>query len=79
MVDFNTNLHLPLNIGSDSNPSLTRSIEKISTTPPKNIESGLSQQITGNFSDAFYGDGPYSLEHPNNTTELVAQYVDYLA
>ena len=31
------------------------------------------------FAQAIYGNGPYSLLHPNNTTSLVAQNQDYLA
>lgn len=79
MVDFNTNLHLPLSIGSDNNPRLARGVEKRKTISPENIASGITNKNSATFTNAFYGDGPYSLEHPNNTTEFVAQCVDYLA
>lgn len=36
-------------------------------------------KATGDFAQAVYQDSPYSLEHPNNKTEIVAQNCDYLA
>lgn len=79
MVDFNTSMHSPLKVGSDNNSSLASGVEKLKKVSPEHIDSNHSGNTSVNIAAAFYGDGPYSIEHPNNTTEFVAQYVDYLA
>lgn len=38
-----------------------------------------NKTVSGDFAQVVYGDGPYSLEHPNNKTDIVAQMCDYLA
>lgn len=79
MVDFNTSLNLPINIGLDPNASHSSSVGKLKAITPEDFGTRHSAEASHDFASAFYGDGPYSLEHPNNTTELVAQNVDYLA
>ena len=79
MVDFNTNLHLPQSVGIDTHTGQSPSVEKLRVISPEDFGTRTSQEYIADFTTAFYGDGPYSLEHPNNTTELVAQNVDYLA
>ena len=79
MVDFNTSLNLPQYVGIDTHTGQSSSVEKLRTISPEEFGTQASQEFRTDFASAFYGDGPYSLEHPNNTTELVAQNVDYLA
>ena len=47
--------------------------------PPEYTFSSQKSNLPGDFASAVYGDGPYSLEHPNNKTDVVAQMCDYLA
>ena len=79
MVDFNTSLNLPINIGLDPNASHSSGVGKLKAITPEDFGTRHLPEASHDFAGAFYGDGPYSLEHPNNTTELVAQNVDYLA
>ena len=79
MVDFNTSLHLPQYVGIDTHTGQSSSVEKLKAITPEDFGTRHSIEVSHDFAGAFYGDGPYSLEHPNNTTELVAQNVDYLA
>lgn len=78
MVDFNTSTHLPVNIGLDKDANR---FSHVQLKPLSSDDFGLSltKSNSTNMAQAFYGDGPYSLEHPNNTTEFIAQNVDYLA
>lgn len=79
MVDFNTSLNLPLNVRIDTHSGQSSNVEKLKAISPEDFGTYASRETLTDFASAFYGDGPYSLEHPNNTTELVAQNVDYLA
>ena len=79
MVDFNTSMNLPINVGLDPSASHSSSVGKLKTISPEDFGTRASHETTVDMARAFYGDGPYSLEPPNNTTELVAQNVDYLA
>lgn len=39
----------------------------------------VNRDFSNEFSNAIYGDGPYSLLHPNSTTEMVANNIDTIA
>ena len=79
MVDFNASLNLPINIGLDPNASHSSGVGKLKALTHEDFGATPSKERVQDFAGAFYGDGPYSLEHPNNRTEFVAQNVDYLA
>ena len=79
MVDFNTSLNLPVNLVLEPNANHSSGVGKLKAITPEDFGTRYLPEASHDFAGAFYGDGPYSLEHPNNTTELVAQNVDYLA
>lgn len=45
------------------------------------VENGRVQTSNNenNFGCAFYGNGPYSLSHPNYKSDILAQNIDFLA
>lgn len=79
MVDLYTSVNLPPNVGLESGSSHSSGVGKLKALTHEDFGTSPSKEYTQSFAGAFYGDGPYSLEHPNNTTEFVAQNVDYLA
>ncbi len=46
---------------------------------PLSINTVPTEHYVDSFAHAIYGDGPYSLLHPNSTTEFCARNVDVLA
>ena len=78
MVEINNSMYTPKNVGLDPNANQS-SVGSLKAISHEDFGPRASQEFKTDFASAFYGDGPYSLEHPNNTTEILAQNVDYLA
>ena len=64
MVNFNAGSNITLPIG-------------LGSPNPSRFEA--EKEHASNFAQAIYGDGPYSLLRPNNTTESRAVNIDYVA
>ena len=75
---LNINKFTPLEPASFNPSSLKSGAVKGLPETDYNEQKTLTK-ASGNFTSAIYGNGPYSLEHPNNTTDVVAQMCDYLA
>ena len=82
MVNFyaGTNMTPPIGIGTNDTNSL-RAINMYRTlrTSPNPSSFHAEKTHASNFAQAIYGDGPYSLMCPNNTTETKAVNLDYIA
>ena len=70
---------MPLKVSVDAGSTQSSGVGKLRTISPQEFVTHPPKEASSDFAGAFYGDGPYSLEHPNNRTEFVAQNVDYLA
>lgn len=79
MVDLNTSANLPVNIDLKQRTNHSIGVDNLRTISHEYFGTRASESLASDFTSAFYGGGPYSLEHPNNTTEYVAQNCDYLA
>ncbi len=65
---------------NNTNPSRSVGIYRLlSSEPTTFVSNSYQSDFSSNFADAIYGDGPYSLLHPNSTTESVAMRLDTLA
>lgn len=65
---------------NNTNPSRSVGIYRLlSSNKMSYISNTESADFSSNFASAIYGDGPYSLSHPNMSTELVARRFDALA
>lgn len=66
---------------NNTNPSKGVALYRILTTDyePHLPVSQASSGHSTSFANAIYGGGPYSLLHPNSTTEYLAQNIDTLA
>ncbi|MCM1339634.1 MAG: hypothetical protein NC191_08190 [Muribaculaceae bacterium] len=62
---------------NNTNPS--HKIRKFKATEQITTPVSVPQNTHSNFASAVYGDGPYSLNHPNQKSEILAQSVDYIA
>lgn len=73
----------PTNLGANypnANSSGSIALYKILGSKSEITTSGSTQAgFSDNFAQAIYANGPYSLLTPNNTTEQVAQNIDFLA
>ncbi len=64
---------------NNTNPSKAVALYRLHSPNPLTVNaSGYNTQSTG-FAQAIYGDGSYSLLHPNSTTDYVANNIDVLA
>lgn len=77
------NVNAPIGKISDcNNTSLSANVALYRILNPDNnlfLPSFGSTAFNNDFAQAIYGDGPYTLLHPNSTTEFRAQNVDILA
>lgn len=66
---------------NNTNPSKGVTVYRILSTNHlvSNVSHSDKTGFSGSFADAIYGDGPYSLLHPNATTEYSANNIDTLA
>ena len=81
MVNINTGSNINTPIGMDynnTNPSAAVKIYRTLTTSP-NPSSFYAENHHSDFARAIYGNGPYSLVCPNNTTDTRAVNIDLLA
>jgi len=67
----------PVRDYNNTNPSRAVGLYRI-LTPNINQQMFETQQKTS-FAMAIYGDGPYSLSHPNVKSDILAQNTDYIA
>lgn len=81
MVNFNagSNITLPIGLGTDTNATRAASMYRTLATSPNPSRFEAEKEHASNFAQAIYGDGPYSLLRPNNTTESRAVNIDYVA
>ncbi len=63
---------------NNTNPSKGVALYRLLSPNPLTVNASSYTQ-PGSFSQAIYGDGPYSLLHPNSTTASVANNIDLLA
>jgi len=63
---------------NNTNPSKGVALYRVLQTNYEPVSSQRNSNPT-TFAGAIYGEGPYSLLHPNSTTEYVAQNIDTLA
>ena len=78
MVDFYTSGNMPINVGFDKDADRFIHVQ-LKPLSADDFGTSLSKTNSTDLAQAFYGDGPYSLEHPNNMTDFLAQNIDYLA
>ena len=83
MVQFytGTNTTAPIGMVNDynnTNPSRAISMYRTLATSP-NPSSYHAEKTTTDFAQAVYGDGPYNLLRPNNTTAETAVNIDFVA
>lgn len=65
---------------NNTNPSCSVGIYRLLSSNKMSYISNTEQaDFSSNFANAIYGDGPYSLNHPNMSTEYVARRFDALA
>lgn len=65
---------------NNTNPSRSVGIYRLLSSNKMSYISNTEQtDFSSNFANAIYGDGPYSLNHPNMMTEQVARRFDALA
>lgn len=66
---------------NNTNPSRSVGIYRmLSAGPVTSFVSNNGQtDFSSDFAGAIYGNGPYSLLHPNSTTQEVANHIDTLA
>ncbi len=65
---------------NNTNPSRSVGIYRLLSSNKLSFISNSNQtDFSSNFANAIYGDGPYSLNHPNMSTEHVAMRFDALA
>lgn len=84
MVNVYTGSNTTLPIGmiqdyNNTNPSRAVNLYRTLATSPNPSSFHAEKSHALNFAQAIYGDGPYSLLRPNNTTDVKAVNIDYVA
>lgn len=76
-----SNTTLPVGMVQDYNntdPSLAVTTYRTETSASP-MPAYTTEPKEGSFAQAIYGDGPYSLNHPNSTSDVLCQNIDYIA
>lgn len=69
----------PIAMDYHTNPSKGLSFRGIQNFKSEITTSGFPQKgFSSDFAAAVYGNGPYSLEHPNATSDILANNLDLL-
>lgn len=75
-----SNSGIPIGRVADyNNTDSSRTITKFRELTPSQNPLSISLKKQPNFASAIYGNGPYSLLHPNQTSEILAQNIDFIA
>lgn len=54
-------------------------VSKYRSLTGTNLQATQYKTPQNEFSQAFYGTGPYSLNHPNQTSDVLARNIDFVA